>query len=169
MFHLRFVYVYRKPPTKMTKKPQIQIYAEAVAVGHTKVKARELAGYSKNYSSTLIERQEVFKTHQKSILNAFEAGGITDKLLTTRIKALINKKEKRLSFGKVITVDKADASAVSKGIELAMKVRGDFAPVEVKNVNPMEGLSVPQLMAALQAEQLKGNINMSLTNELLPQ
>jgi len=155
-----------KPPTMSQKKPRIQKYAEAVAVGNTRTRAKELAGYSPKTNVTDIEQNPVFKSHQKAILNKFEAGGLTDDLVVKRLKGLINKREKRLSFGKVVEVDKVDAGAVSKGLDLLFKVRGDYAPVEVKQTNPMDDMDIVGLMTALQEAGGMGEVSLDLLPEL---
>lgn len=161
----------RKTPEKphhLGTTPKAMKYARGLAAGKRKVAAKRDAGYSEYSSPTTIESSHVFKNAQKRIMNEMERQGVNDKLLTKRLKDLLNKKQKALSFGKVITIDNIDAVAVSKGLDLAYKIKGDFAPVEVKNINPLEGMDITQLMEALQKAKQEGEFSTDFLPELLP-
>ena len=161
----------RKTPRKsdhLPVTPKAMKYARNLAVGMRKGEALKNAGYSKNSNSTNIDKLTVVQNAKQRLLNEMEHQGVNDELFTRRLKDLLNKEQKALSFGKVVVIDKTDAVAVSKGLELVAKLRGDLAPVEVKNINPMEGMDITQLMGELKKAKQSGELHAEFLPELLP-
>ena len=152
----------------MSKKKTKQIgkYAQELALGATKREAKLAVGLHPETPTVRLEDNEVFRVAQKSLIRAMEKVGITDELIAKRIHQLLTKKHVVLSWGKKVTVASTDTVAVAKALEHIAKIRGDFEPLEVKHTNPLAGIPIGQLLAALQAQEKEGNVNVEMLPEL---
>lgn len=93
-----------------------------------------VAGFSKNYAIIVTGHiPDIVRKSMKEFLS-------TD-LLTEKHLALLNKKEKvtknNIITGEIDVIDtgEIDVQAVKAGLDMAYKLRGDYAPVGVLNVN----------------------------------
>jgi len=152
-------------PRSPDRVKKIKNYARARALGNTKKKSMEIASIPVTTPPVAIENTEVFQVTQKKLVREMERIGVTDALIARRIKDLLTKKQVTLSFGKRVIVSNTDPVAVGKALEHIAKVRGDYEPIQVENANPLAGLSIAQLMGALQKEQ----VSSELFGELLPE
>ena len=147
--------------------PKFKKYAEARALGLTQKKSKLAAGIPETTPVERIESTPIFKKAEKSLVRAMENEGITDKLIAKRIKHLLNKKQIALSFGKKVVLSNIDPVAAGKALDHIAKVRGDYAPLEVDIINPMDGMPVGDLVRLLKAQQERGNINLDMLPELI--
>ena len=150
---------------KQTKK--VKKYALARAQGANKREAKIDAGMHPETPTKQVEDTEVFRTAKKSLVRAMEKVGITDELIAKRIKDLLGKKQISLSFGKKVVVSNTDPAAVKAALEHIAKVRGDYEPLKVQAVNPLDGIPIGDLMGALHKAQEDGNLNIDLFPELV--
>jgi hypothetical protein len=91
-----------------------------------KVKNENVAGVT---ATRLLRNVNV----QNAILSIAEQ--IPDSLLVEKHLALLNKTDKKYNTEGLCISDEIDSQAVSKGLEMAYKVKGTFAPDKTINLN----------------------------------
>lgn len=101
------------------------------------------AGYSPETAKRILA--DLSEKARTTMLDALEAKGITSDLLADRHKSLLDKREVvfirdgKESYHEL--TDQPDSVAVKAGLELAYKLRGDFAPERHEHsINAIEDL-----------------------------
>jgi hypothetical protein len=95
-------------------------------LNNMKVKNENVAGVT---ATRLLRNVNV----QNAILSIAEQ--IPDSLLVEKHLALLNKTDKKYNTEGLCISDEIDSQAVSKGLEMAYKVKGTFAPDKTINLN----------------------------------
>ncbi len=118
-----------KKKRRLSKK-QRGFIKDYIATGNGTQAALENYDVTTTHSATVIASENLTKPE---IINAIEAA-LSDELLAAKHLALLNKNEVKRTFdhdvGEWIEVEtgQIDANAVSKGLDMAYKIKGRYAP-----------------------------------------
>lgn len=96
-----------------------------------------VAGYTYRNPAEALAPTRMAKNVRRAIEAAMEDAGITERLLAERHLALIKKNEVRFNpkTFKYEVTDQPDTIAVKAGLDMAYKLRGDYAPEKTLNAH----------------------------------
>lgn len=103
----------------------------AKIIGKTRTEAEALiqANYSPSYAKSGLIK---YTKGWKKLMNDY----LPDELVVQRHQELINKREVIKKFnGEGELIDQPDTQAVSKGVDMAYKLKGHYAPEKHANIN----------------------------------
>ena len=153
---------FRKEPSERIRK-----FAYCSACGIPEEDAKVIAGFSPRSSPSSLKKTRGYDEARKEIIKEINDKGLTADLIAERLKALLLKKDKRLSFGKVKIIDDVDKEATAKGLDMLFKLRGDYSPEKFEDVNPIKNVSITDLLVTLKKQQEEGKIPEDVSS-LLP-
>lgn len=117
-----------KPRTKINIR-QKKVIKELVANGGTMKNAMVKAGYSEAYAKNP-KKIETSLTYQE-LLDKY----LPDDIIAQRHRQLLDKKEQIVvrngKDSEIVLTDEIDANAVAKGIDMAYKIKGSYAPEKI--------------------------------------
>jgi phage terminase small subunit len=142
---------------KLTKK-QSGFVKTYVQTGIATIAAKKNYNITTEGSARAVGSHVLTNTNVQAAIAAY-GDGLPDELLREKHIALLNKKEIKRTFdhqtGEWIDIEtgQVETAAVSKGLELAYKVKGMFAPEQTRSINlNVDAKATPDKLEELREE-----------------